>query len=363
MNNIDVIKNITNKSLIKIVDCHVHPLDVLNQIDISTYNTIGEKLYSLKHEANVDWRNNFYKIHFPSQLKHTLPEILIMRFGFNFLKNMVKRGIDSLYEVVGSKRIDFEMKSSYISKSVFLPVEPFCKLEDIIAFYPPDEKYTTLVSPDFTLSVNNMKSKLLEQIEQNRSCGIKIHPNIQGVNLIINSNNNFEKLETIFSIAEKNRLYLHFHGGRSNFLPNRYQNLKHQTIAKKQQNYSRLENFIKSPILNVLFSKYDCNIIIAHLASYGEINLPVKKMKLLLNKFPNIKFDTSGTSSYSISKAIKSLGSEYIIYGSDSFYSNSLLELEIAIEGVINSCSKQNLEYEISKIFSENYTHFLNKST
>lgn len=327
-----VISNLKKRNGIEIVDTHVHPYDVMGAVH---YEDVK------KSYKEID----YFKSGILEKLKYGRIEKIGSRAFFKLFPREVNGIIKSTYTEVNQESLLNEMDCSLVDKSVLLPVEPWLPTKVVGENYNNNERFLILGSIDIhSIQISEIESTVDGFIEKYKIIGLKFHPNLQNFKPqpSQNSSDIAEKLRKIYSVAEKRKLYLLFHGGISNFT---------DSIDPKYGNFQRsrtnavLENFCDSDGNSELF-EYNIPIVIAHLGHYGIAWPNYRLIKMIADRYKNVFFDTSGVSLQFIKNVIELISSKRIIFGSDALYNRvayNLIFLFLAAKRVNNGESFENI--------------------
>ena len=318
---------------LKIIDTHIHPLDVMGVV----------------HYKNV--KNEYTKA------DYLTPGILekfnydrVAKIGSKLFFDFFPEGINDIiknnYTKVTERRILDEMDSALVDSAIMLPIAPWLPAE-IAGEKFLSSRLLTLGSID----IHNIKEEEIDNVlktlkEKYKIVGVKLHPNLQNFKPqpSHNSPELGKKLHRLYKFAEKEHLYLLFHGGISHYTD--FIDPKYQGDISRSCINAVLENFCDNNGKSELFKNYSIPIVIAHLGHYGIIRPNYKLIKLIAKKFNNVYFDTAGVSPSSIKNTLRIIPSRKIIFGSDALYNRmayNLAFLYLAAESAKNGEKKENI--------------------
>lgn len=327
---------------LRIIDTHVHPLDVMGAV----------------HYTNI--KNEY------SKQDYSTPGILekfnygkTAQIGSKLFCKLMPRGANKIIKInygkVSDRKIIEEMDFSLIDSAVMLPVAPWLPTEAIGDRFL-SSKFALLGSVD----IHNIRTEEIDNYlkglkEKYHISGIKLHPNLQNFKPQPSHNPKDlgEKLHRLYKFAEREHLYLLFHGGVSF-----YTNL---IDAEYPENFNRshtnavLKNFCNNDGKSELFENYNIPVVIAHLGHYGIINPDYKLIGVIAKKFDNVYFDTAGVSPSFLKNVMNFLPSKNIIFGSDALYNRMAYNLAFAYLAIRGTENGEKTENIISNIFQNNY--------
>lgn len=301
---IEYLKELKERNDLKIVDTHIHPLDVMGIVHYT--ETLEEEYPQFVFKLGLLGKMNFNRV-----------SNYISKKAFVHLQSIVKEEIEKTYKKLGSKKIIKEMDEAQIDNIVLLPIEPWATTSEVCERYH-DKRFFRLASIDIHgIKKEEIAEKIRMFKREYKIVGLKLHPNLQGFlpQPSQNNKNLAEKLTEIYKVADKENLYLLFHGGLSSYT--KYKNAKYPDYPRSLNN-AKIKNFINLNGESELF-KYKVPIIIAHLGHFGENKIDKAAINLLA-KQKNFFFDTAATSPKMIAEMIKLIGSERLLLGSDGVY-------------------------------------------
>ncbi len=333
------IKKIKKELGFEIIDSHVHPYDVLGVADN-------------KKEVKKSFKNeDFLKPSILEFLEYNKVERFILTLGFFITPKYVHSIIRKKYVGSNKERILKEMDISLIDKSSLLPIEPWISSEAIGKNFQ-HQRFFVLGSIDVCrIKLDKIEKKIKELIKNYKIVGIKLHPNLQNFKPQP-SHNSLEiakKLRKIYSTIEKEKLYLVFHGGYSD-----YSNINDPEYKRSRDN-ALLKSFCDYKGKSELFNNYDIPIVIAHLGHNAILRPDYRLIKSIIQKFNNVYFDTSGASPTIIKKVFKIAPSKRIIFGSDALYNNMTHNLVFLYQGLKSAKIKEGFKDSLANVLGENY--------
>ncbi|MFC1751568.1 amidohydrolase family protein [Patescibacteria group bacterium] len=354
-NLFSLIRKLKESDGLEIYDTHVHPYDVMGVVLYGDYSINNKKeLVYNQCSLNKFSKANAQKPTLQELLKYNSISTRIIKQLFHTTPSVVRSSIINSYTVTGEKQILSEMKSALVDKSVLLPLSPFVETKEINKHFNDDD-FIFLGSIDIhNTPIGNIEKEIESQIRNYRIKGIKLHPNLQGFYPQPSQNNSgvSEKLKKLYRTAEKKGLYLLFHSGYSNLLPNS-QKLGYNLT--QGSSFALLENFCNLDGKSELFENYQITIVLAHLGQYSIVRPNLELVKLLSDKYPHVFFDTAGVSPKLIREAIELIGSKKIVFGSDALYNGILYNLKFCFDAIYKTGKKEVFEEKILNIFGRNF--------
>lgn len=327
---------------LRIIDTHVHPLDVMGVVHYTDVKNEYAKADYLV--PGVLEKFNYGKI---AQVGSKL--------FYKLLPKEINKIIKNNCMSIAEKRILDEMDLSFVDSAVMLPVAPWLPTEIIGEKFLSD-RLIALGSVDIhNIRTEEIDNYLTNIKEKYKIVGIKLHPNLQNFKPQPSQNSPElgEKLHHIYKFAEKEHLYLLFHGGVSLYTD--FTDPKYKGNIPRSRMNAMLRNFCDINGKSELFENYNIPIVIAHLGHFGIINPDYKLMKIIAKKFNNIYFDTAGVSPSFIRNTLQFIPSQKIVFGSDALYNRiayNLAFIYLALESVRNGEQKENI---ISNILYKNF--------
>jgi predicted TIM-barrel fold metal-dependent hydrolase len=205
-----------------------------------------------------------------------------------------------------------------------------------------DERFELGYCVPNEVDLESIDLKIKENVRRYGIKILKIHPNITEINL--DSILGVERVETILESSQKNKLKVIVHGGRSPILKN-----EGAVSFATMKNLEKIDWSITSEA-----------VTIAHAGAFGCDTLEIKgevlpKLKKMLAKYDNLYVDLSGIEFGDLCLILKSLDTDRIVFGSDSFYEyqwKGLVRLFAALQ-----TSSSRVEESFLKICSLNYSH------
>lgn len=333
------IKKLKEENNLKIVDSHVHPLDVM-----------GVCVELNKSGAYSKGKTpDFFSPGVAEKMYFSKAANFLYAAAFKFLPKAVIDTIKATYNNAFETRLLDEMEKAIVDNIVMLPIEPWSSAEQVNSQFN-NKRFFLLGSLDIhNIKLEEIESAIENQINNFNICGIKLHPNLQGFKPqpSHNSKEISEKLKLVYKTAEKYNLYLLFHGGLSSFT--KYINPKFEIFSRSKNN-AILENFCDKSGESEIFGKYNIPIIIAHLGHFGKNKLNGKLMKTIAEKHKNVYFDTAAVSPAMIKEAIELLGSKRLILGSDAIYNRMIFAIYfvyLAAQKAENGETEENIMMNI----------------
>ena len=342
-NFIRYVKKLKAEFGFKIIDSHCHSYDVMGIVHYSddVYDNETE-VADIKFIPSFGERLKFSKIgnFVTDNIARLLPKV----FFSDVISTFNKKGYNFL-----KKEINYCDLDNIVLLSLLPWVDPY-----IIKKKYPDNDFLLLGSIDILQNKEEIIKEIIKQKQELGIVGIKLHPNLQDFypQPSYNEDNIAEKLEGIYKTAEKEKLYLLFHGGVSSFT---------KKINPKYSNYSRsrvkgiIKNYIKDDGSSEILGKYNIPIVIAHLGHFG-LNYFNKDIFKKVSSFDNVFFDTAAISPKMISSALNICKSEKIVLGSDSFYNltaYAMYFIKLSLDRL--NISSENKQKYLIKILGNNY--------
>lgn len=341
---ISKIAEIKKNTGLQIIDTHVHPLDVMGVVNYT--DTKNE--YNIKKDylaPGILEKLNYGKI-------ATIGSKLSLKFYPEGINNIIRK----TYKEVAEKRILDEMDVSLVDRAVMLPVAPWLPTK-IVKERFLSERLITLGSVDtHNIKLEEIDSFLKNLVLNYKISGIKLHSNLQNFKPQPSHNKKDlgEKLHCLYKFAEREHLYLLFHGGVSFYTD--FTDIKYKSDIFRSRTNGVLRNFCDNNGKSELFENYNVPIIIAHLGHYGIVNPDYGLIKTITKKFSNVRFDTAGVSPNFLRNVLNFIPSEKIVFGSDALYNRiayNLANVYLAAEGAKNGENKEKI---ISNIFHKNFS-------
>ncbi len=333
---------------LKIVDSHVHPLDVMGIVHYSEVNHACPDGDYLK--SGILEFFNYNKI-----------EKIGSKLYFKFFPKGVKNIIHQTYDKVTPDRLITEMVVSLVDKSVLLPLDPWVPTSDMCQIYKDNKSFSLLGSIDInTIKIEDIDQTIKSYIDLYNIVGIKLHPNLQNFKPQPKDNEPEigEKLSKLYQTVEKYSLYILFHGGMSNYTSEIHK--KYGEIKRSRYN-ALLKNFCDRDGKSELFEKYNIPIVIAHIGHYGLLRIDYNLIKIIVSKYENIFFDTSGVSSKTIRKTLDVIPSRRLIFGSDALYNRVAYNLSFLYKAIMDGKFVESKSTMLKNILSDNFNERLIK--
>ena len=326
---------------LKIVDTHVHPLDVMGVVHHGeTKHRCPETDYLSPGPLEIF---NYSKI-----------EKLGSRIYFKLFPGSVAKIITRTYCEVNEERIMEEMEASLVDQSVLLSLDPWVPTDSVGSLYVSNKKFLILGSLDVhSINASDIEKTIQFYVEKYHIVGLKFHPNIQ--NFMPQPSHNTpliaERLRKIYEVAAKYRLYILFHGGISNYT--NAINLKYGKIERSRTN-ALLKHFINLNGASELF-EYGVPIIIAHIGHYGMVNIDYSLIRKICERYSNVFFDTSGVSTNTIRNALRVVSSKRIVFGSDALYNRMAYNLAFLYNAVMTANGGEKYETILANVLGRNF--------
>ncbi len=378
---VSFIKCLKKNNDLKIIDSHVHPFDVLSMVpsventennnkkanskkdkELSSKNTAtkGGKKKNSPKEKSVEAKSskkqklkyvkekNIEKIRFEEKIplySKIISEIYPAKF-INDLK--------SCYDNLMEKRLLKEMDRDFIDYVACLPVAPWITAKEIKKHFN-NKRFLLLGSLDVhEVPVKKIESRIKTGKKKFGIIGLKLHPNLQNFkpNPKDNEDEVGERLEKIYKMANRHKIYLHFHGGRQKY--NWLTKIRYGEYKRSTTN-GRLKNFFNKRGKSEFFDKIKQPIIIAHLGHFGVKHIDTKLVRKIVDNHDNIYFDTSAVSPDKIAKMLEVVGSDKLILGSDAIYTRMLSGIYALYEAVHMAKTEENRDDIMVNILGRNY--------
>jgi len=332
------------KTGIEIVDTHVHPGDVMGVVHYLE-TKFGNHHLSMDYlEPGILEKFNYSKF-----------EKFGSRIAFKIFPGFVNKTIQQTYGAYDNTDLLNEMTISLVDKSVLLPIEPWLSTKIVGDKYKDKKNFIILGSIDVHgIERGNIEKTIISYIQDYKIVGLKFHPNLQNFKPQPKDNSPeiADKLQVIYDIVQKHKLYLLFHGGISNFTE--HINLKYHDVSSRSHTNALLKNFCSADGQSELFEDWNMPIIIAHLGHYGMIDVDYGLLKLITERFNNVCFDTSGISPNVIAKALQVVPSERIVFGSDAAYNRMAYNLAFLYNATVANNNEVKTEILVN-ILSRNF--------
>lgn len=328
-----------------ILDCHVHPFDVMGvKTDLNS---------GLNHLTKSD----FLRPQLSELLNYNLLSNKLTDIFTNYFPKFTSKFIDQIYSYSGIRRILAELDSALVDRCILLPIEPWVKVADVYAKFNMNNRFIIFGSFDLNESLEMIERKSAILINEYHISGIKLHPNLQ--NFFPNPENNDtilkDKIDYIYRFSEENNLPILFHCGTSF-----YQNLIDPIFKGQTRSRSKalLSNFCDSNGIIEFLERYKLNIILAHASAYGLNTIDCDRIKKMSTRYNSVYFDTSGVSPSRIRELLRIVDYKYVIFGSDALYNRVAYNVAFTFQAIKNYVSEEKREDELSEIckyvFQEN---------
>lgn len=285
-----------------IIDSHTHLYDVFTGHKISP----GKKKYPIGITMLLEWMG--YKKGNPNKTPNKLIKFLAL---YDNLKRSECGTKENLLHYMAKNNIDL---------SLIWAIEPFVNTEEIIAIY---KKHPNLLPIGSINLFNNPKIDIVYELNKVIDYGIfglKIHPIIQNIH---------PESELFLNVMEEYSKYnkpVFLHTGSSSVVFRKHSNYEFGNV----NNYEKVvKNFP-----NITF-------IFGHMGN----NTPLDAIELS-KKYSNIILETSYQNNKIIKKAINTIGSSRIIFGSDFPYSRQKFALKEIYKLKLNNSDKENILYK-----------------
>ena len=345
------IKGLKENYQLTIFDTHVHPLDVIGVMEISDYNFFPENSAQINYSARALERLGYGKI-----------AILLLRTFCKFLPGIVSKNIKKIYKNTSIDRLVSEMTDSLIDKCVLLPVEPLADTESVYKNFNHRDFYVLGSIDVQSISIEHIPERVERLVTEFGISGIKLHPNLQ--NFYPQPSDNppviADKLRLIYKLAEDNNLYLLFHGGRTFCIKKKQKILGPIVCAKDKALLANFYNIDEK--YSEIFDNYNVPIVIAHMGHYGILTFNIDFLVEITRKYKNIFFDTAGVSRRCISLALKEIGSERILFGSDAIYNRMKYNLFLLYMAVRDRYRGLEIDNAMINILNRNFSSIINKN-
>lgn len=327
---IDRLACIKSRFGIKVIDTHLHPLDVMGVRHFRDPAGNG----GLRNARGSIPANYPAQITFPERMMLCNFSQRVINMAFRFLPTVVAAAIRTRYARNNEAAVLERMQSALIDKAVLVPLEPWAPVQWILKRFPAEQFYY-LGSIDVHNWSLEQIARAMDQFGNHPNIiGIKLHPNLQNFKPQPSDNPPVvaEKLRLIYGRAEQKALYLLFHSGRSNLLDIFDQGFK--PSARSTSN-ALITQFCDKKGSSEIFGVYNVPIVLAHLGHYGLSRFNLDCLRQIINRYPNVYFDTSAVSPNRIAQYIKTFGSDRLIFGTDGLYNNlvhSLFFVYLAVQ-------------------------------
>jgi hypothetical protein len=220
-----------------VIDCHVHPFDVMGVVEEKISNNVD----------NIDYT------------KPGISEILGYGYTCDVLTSICTKYFDRFstnsiswtYRNSNVLRLKNEMSASCVDKSVLLPIEPWSSFDHIYDMYQGKQEFILFGSIDLHLDFKEIEKKLFDMLSK-KIKGLKLHPNLQDFYPTPEHNDSLlsDKLNLVYDFASQNQLPILIHVGKSFF--------QRPVLGKysgrfRSREKAVLENFIDSEMkINIL---------------------------------------------------------------------------------------------------------------
>jgi predicted TIM-barrel fold metal-dependent hydrolase len=337
------IRKFKTQTGIEIVDTHIHSYDVMGIVHYSDIG--GNKTHKDYLEPNL-----------LEYFGYGRTAIVGTKIYCKFLPENVEKMIHLSYENVSSQEIENAMRESLIDKGVLLSLDPWTPSDIVGDTFANNGKFYILASIDIHREKKEaIEKKITEYIKNYQIKGLKLHPNLQCFKPQPKDNppEISEKLKIIYRVASEKGLYILFHGGLSDFTEN--VNRKYGPPYPRSKTNGILENFCNENGRSELFENYTMPIVIAHMGHYGKLFHNYALLKLLVNTYSNVYFDTAGVSPNFMAKAFSFIPSTRIVFGSDAMYNKTAYDLAFLYESVLKTSNGEKTTDMLINILHDNF--------
>jgi len=332
---LEILKYLKDRENLKIYDSHVHPFDVIGVV---------------RPEINNKDNNFGLKSSLIDKLKFNKTANILMRSASIVAPKFIENSVKEIYQKCSPGTLLNEMDHSCIDISTLVPVCPWVTIDEIYKYYRDEKRFIYLGSIDIqAIDINEIEPEIERQITLFNIKGLKLHPNLQGFYPQPSYNNEIieRKVKKIYDVVSNKKLYILFHAG--------YTNLFSKNKSYRRKDYALLKNFINNKGQSEIFKNYNFPSVLAHLGNYAKIFKDRKIIKLIMRKYSNIMFDTSGTDAATLRWFLENFGSKRLIFGSDAYYHSMKSASGLCLECITRTVSKEKIEESISNIFCRNF--------
>lgn len=342
---LDTIRSLKEKEGLRIYDTHVHPYDVMGVLHYKKY-------HSADSGRSIDISDKFGILEF---FKFGKIVNIVSPFYYKFFGSSVHSIIRKMFGGRNTQSILDEMEHSFVDYCTLLPIEPWLTTDFIYNNFQ-NEKFLLVGSFDIVNdTLDEIKRKLEVYIHHHKIVGIKLHPNLQGFLPQPSANPPAikEKLEYIYSQAAENKKYLLFHAGISFFTDKVSEDYMH---LERRRDNALLRHFIDEDGNSEILGKYNVPIIFAHLGHFGLSKINYQVLKLIIQRYKDIYFDTSGVSPKMLTDMGNIVTSQRIVFGSDALYNSMRHSVLFTYEGAAKMQNGEKLNDIFFNIFGLNYS-------
>lgn len=313
MNNWEIFKQVKINRNLTIYDTHTHPEEILG-LQIKNKTSSG---YLKKDDPSLLEIMEFNKL-----------SLFILDKLFIHAPKYIESEIAKKYSNSTEENFMKTLDDAMIGRAVIIPV---CfDTNKMICNNYKSNRFIKLGSIDINnIHVDNIFNELKFLKENNNIQGIKLHPNI-GKFFPFPSRNSSDietKLMILIESINKLKLYVLIHGGLSY--------IKKENYFVKVE-YSLLENFFDSQKKVSLFDLIKTPIIIAHLGHYNISSMSVSDIKIILDNYNHVYFDTSGVGPKMITEFLNTFGHDKVVFGSDHKYYSIKNSIDILLKSIVN---------------------------
>lgn len=221
--------------------------------------------------------------------------------------------------LANAKNLLASMKSSGVAKCLVLPIAPFVKTEEILrAAQISPGQIIPLISVNFEgIAPHEVENKIKKYCDLFPFRGIKFHPNLQKVEP------SSQEARALYESASAKDLFVLIHGG---ITPVLFDNSRKFAVGKN--------------LLPILKEHSKTTFVVAHAGGYFN---PDESFLRDITNLPNVHVDTSGVGPGTIISALRLLGPERVVFGSDWPYATqdrSLRILETAVKRFCRTSSR-----------------------
>ncbi len=324
-------QNIKKDTGLSFYDTHIHPHDVFGLAKAEKVS-FGEKI----------------KVSGPTlleKLKYSNSALSLLGFLFRNTPGYITREIKKSFPVISEQKLLEVLSASLIDSAVLVPIYPKVSPYELYKSFS-SSKFIRLGSADFSLNEIDLEKDLGQQLNMHSIKGIKLHPNIQSFypepsrnNITVES-----KLKVVYQFANKNNLYLLFHGGIS-YVPTGF--------SYERREYALLNRFFSGR--KSFLADINVPVVIAHLGIYN-IKEPDFKIIRRISEFENVHFDTAAVNPKYILNYLNYFTPKKLVFGSDTLYFNLKYNLEMFLR-TLYAHSDSKFEENVLSVFHSNFVN------
>ncbi len=352
---IEIIKRLVElktRSDLKIIDAHVHPLDVLG---VMPHPALAPAA-SLKTRRRDPFRPGLVERLYGGRINRKLGDLC-----FRFLPGHVRRSLRRVFVGADAGSLSAEMDAAGVDQVALLPVEPWLPTEVVGRGYGREHRFFILGSLDLeTLTLPQIEAKIQAMMARWRIIGLKLHPNVQNFmpQPAHNPRQLAEKLDLIYAVAARENLFLLFHGGSSG-----YPGPAHPSHEARCRGLTKglLTNFCDADGRSEILSRYGGPMIIAHLGHLGASRPDFGLLKAICRRHDQVYFDTALMPAEFIKGALKTLPLARIIFGSDGVYARLSHSLAAVYAAAAQVAGGEKLEGILRRVLAENFLELLGR--